>query len=59
MYMTEKELSVLHKLGKCAEEKSVCELSADESELLKLIISQYTKIQWKEFNYETKGKTVI
>ena len=45
MYMTEKELSVLHKLSKCVEEKSVCELSTDESELLNLIITQYTKIK--------------
>ncbi|MBE6761994.1 MAG: HTH domain-containing protein [Ruminococcaceae bacterium] len=43
MYMTEKELAVLHKLSKLADEKAICELSTDESVLLKSIISQYTK----------------
>lgn len=43
MYMTEKELSVLHKLSICADEKVVCVLSAEENILLKSIISQYTK----------------
>ena len=43
MYMTEKELSVLHKLSKCAQEKVACELSTEETILLKSIISEYTK----------------
>lgn len=43
MYMTEKELSVLHKLCKCADEKEICDLSTEENKLLKSIISQYTK----------------
>lgn len=43
MYMSENELSVLHKLSKFAEEKAVCDLSMEESNLLKFIISQYTK----------------
>ena len=43
MYMTDKELSVLHKLSKFADEKAVCELSMEENTLLKSIISQYTK----------------
>ena len=43
MYMTEKELSVLHKLSEFAEEKAICELSIEEKILLKSIISQYTK----------------
>jgi len=43
MYMTEKELSVLHKLSKLADERTVCELSKEENKLLQSIISQYTK----------------
>ncbi|MBQ7106800.1 MAG: HTH domain-containing protein [Clostridia bacterium] len=43
MYMTDKELSVLHKLSKFADEKAVCNLSMEENNLLKFIISQYTK----------------
>ncbi len=43
MYMTEKELSLLHKLSKYADKKVACELNAEENELLKSIISQYTK----------------
>lgn len=43
MYMTEKELSVLHKLAQYADKKAICELSAEENKLLKSIISQYTK----------------
>lgn len=43
MYMTERELAVLHKLSKLADEKTICELSIEENKLLKSIISQYTK----------------
>lgn len=43
MYMTEKELSVLNKLSKLVDEKAVCNLSMEENNLLKFIISQYTK----------------
>lgn len=43
MYMSENELSVLHKLAKFADEKAICELSVEENILLKSIISQYTK----------------
>lgn len=43
MHMTDKELSVLHKLSKLADEEAVCDLSKEESNLLKFIISQYTK----------------
>lgn len=43
MYMTDKELTVLHKLSEFADKKSVCELSEEENKLLKSIISQYTK----------------
>lgn len=44
MYMTEKELAVLHKLSEFADEKAICRLSEEENKLLKSIISQYTKI---------------
>lgn len=43
MYMTERELAVLHKLSKLADKKAICELSIEENKLLKYIISQYTK----------------
>lgn len=43
MYMTERELNLLHKLSKMADEKAMCELSIGENKLLKSIISQYTK----------------
>lgn len=43
MYMTDKELSVLNKLSILADEKAVCDLSMEENNLLKFIISQYTK----------------
>ena len=43
MYMTERELAVLHKLSKLADKKSICELSIEENILLKSIISQYKK----------------
>ncbi len=45
MYMTEKELSVLHKLSGYADENAVCKLSIEENKLLKSIISQYTKLK--------------
>lgn len=43
MYMTEKEVSLLKKLCLYADEKAICELSDEENNLLKSIISQYTK----------------
>lgn len=43
MYMTDKELSVLHKLSELADKKAICDLSMEENNLLKFIISQYTK----------------
>lgn len=45
MYMTEGELSVLHKLEDFAKSKSVCDLNQDELKMLNRIISQYTKPQ--------------
>lgn len=43
MYMTESELSVLHKLAACAQDKTVCNLSSKEFDVLGRIISEYTK----------------
>lgn len=43
MYMTDEELSLLHKLSRFADEKSICNLSGEENKLLKSLISQYTK----------------
>lgn len=48
MYMTNKELSVLHKLLEFAEEKVVCKLSIEEKSLLESIILQYTKQKIKK-----------
>lgn len=44
MYMKENELVLLHKLLRFSENKSACDLTDDESKLLKTIISQYTKM---------------
>lgn len=43
MYMTESELSVLHKLASIAENQSICDLSKDELFMLNRIIALYTK----------------
>lgn len=43
MYMTNDELALLNKLLAFADNKAVCNLSSNESNLLKSIISQYTK----------------
>ena len=43
MYMTDQELSVLHKLVSLSESRSICELKDDEFRLLNVIIAQYTK----------------
>ncbi len=45
MYMTEKELLVLHKLLRFVDREGACALSTEEIELLKEIISQYTKLR--------------
>ena len=45
MYMTEKELSVLHKLFGFADKKEICELDDGEKSVLKTIISQYTRLK--------------
>lgn len=55
MYMTDRELLVLHKVKKFAENKSVCDLNDDEYISLKNIISQYSKPNYKkDKKYETK-----
>lgn len=60
MYMSDRELAVLRKVVFFAENKSVCDLDENESDLLKTIIAQYTKQKSREVNnYETKGKRVI
>lgn len=60
MYMSDRELAVLRKVVFLAENKSVCDLDENESDLLKTIIAQYTKQKTREVNnYETKGKRVI
>lgn len=60
MYMSDRELAVLRKVVFLAENKSVCDLDENESDLLKTIIAQYTKQKSREVNnYETKGKRVI
>lgn len=43
MYMSEKELKVLHKLLSLVDAKAVCDLNESEKNILKTIISQYTK----------------
>lgn len=43
MYMHESELEVLHKLEALAEQGTVCNLNKREKEVLRTIISQYTK----------------
>ncbi len=43
MYMTDEELTLLHKLFEFADKRAVCELCDEENNLLKSIISQYTK----------------
>lgn len=54
MYMTEPEISVLHRLSMLAENKSLCDLNMDELCLLKRIIALYTKPKVrKENNYES------
>ena len=54
MYMTDKEISVLNKIAFFIETHAVCNLNDDEYELLKAIISQYTKPKCrKENEYET------
>ena len=60
MYMSDRELAVLRKVVFFAENKRVCDLDEEESNLLKNIIAEYTKQKCRKGNdYETKGKRVI
>lgn len=60
MYMSDKELALLHKVASFAESKSICELKEDEYNLLKTIISHYTKPNHrKENKYETTRKRIV
>ena len=60
MYMTERELSVLHKLANFVKNKSACDLSKDEVKVLNHIISQYTKPKIeRNCDNETKRKGII
>ena len=60
MYMSDKELTLLHKVASFAESNSICELEEDEYRLLKTIISHYTKPNCrKENHYETTRKRIV
>lgn len=50
MYMTDKELSVLHKVIALAENKFTCELNEEECQLIKTIILHYTKPNYRKEN---------
>lgn len=57
MYMSESELSVLHKLKASAQNKGICDLNSEELTVLNRLISLYTKPKMrKETDYGTKGK---
>lgn len=43
MYMSEQELSVLHKLMGFVQTKAICELDLDERKIFENLIKQYTK----------------
>ena len=43
MYMTEKELELLHKIALLSKNKEICNLTNEENRLLVTIIEQYTK----------------
>ena len=43
MYMTEKELELLHKIALFSNNKEICDLTNEENRLLATIIEQYTK----------------
>ena len=60
MYMSDRELALLHKLASFAERKIVCNLTEDESSLLKTIIFHYTKPNLrKETINEATGKRIV
>ncbi|GEM_PF-123308 len=60
IYMSEKELAVLRKLLSFAQAKEVCSLNEEECSLVKVIIAEYTKPNYrKENRHETKGKRAV
>ncbi len=48
MYMSEKELSVLHKISEAIDNGKICSLNDNEQVLLKNIISKYTKPTYRK-----------
>lgn len=50
MYMSDRELSVLHKVAFFAANKFICDLNEDECNLLRTIISHYTKPNYRKEN---------
>ena len=59
MYMSERELDLLRKLAGFAKEKSQCDLNDDESILLNIIITQYTKPITRKENFNEKTRKRI
>lgn len=60
MYMTDNELSILHKIASLAKNKAICDLSEDEYTVLNTIILQYTKPNYrKENQHEKRGDRFI
>jgi len=60
MYMTDCELSVLHKLACFAQSRAVCDLDKNEFNVLNRIISQYTKPKKeRKCDNESKRKRAI
>ena len=60
MYMSDKELTVLHKILSLARNKDICDLKKEEYEVLSTIILEYTKPSYiKEKKNETKRKRSI
>ena len=57
MYMTQSELTVLHKLLFCVKNRLLCDLDSEENNILETIISQYTKpMNRKERKNEQNNK---
>ncbi len=62
IYMSEKELGVLHKICEVAKKRDKCDLCSDEIEILMRMVKDYEKpkiLIRKEKNYEQKRKTTI
>ena len=59
MYMSDTELDVLYKLAALSEKKAMCVLDEKEMDVLKRIITQYTKPKHrKEKNNEQKRERI-